>query len=175
LGRQAQIGSGRGRRSRRMGIPRPGSTQQGSAARPRGHPGGQQPDTSRGSRWPGCSRGAVLGADMKETLLLRQGSAHAPIRHPCTPPTSQRALPGWAAFHPAPVTTHHAQPEPHQRPKDRRHDRVPPQRPGEGPDEELESDPVGVLENKDQQDPTPVSEAIAPPPSLRPSGCCPSG
>ena len=100
---------------------------------------------------------------------MGQSCAHA------HPQQGQRLLPGCAAFHPAPVTTHHAQPEPHQRPKERRHDRVPPQRPGEGPEQELESDPVGVLENKDQQDPTPVSEAIAPPLSLRPSGCCPSG
>src|SRR4029453_2510667 len=28
---------------------------------------------------------------------------------------------------------------------------------------------------KTRRTPTPVSEAIAPPPSLRPSGCCPSG
>src|SRR4030095_11606076 len=61
--------------------------------------------------------------------------------------------PGGAAFHPAPVTTHHAQPEPHQRPKERRHDGVPPQRPGEGPEQELESDPIGVLDDEDQQDP----------------------
>src|SRR5918993_2731615 len=135
------------------GISRPGSTQQRSAARPRGDPGGQQPATSRRSRWPSCSGAAVLGADMKETLLFRQGSANAPIRHPCTPPTSQRSLPGCAAFRAAPVTTHHAQPEPHQRPKDRRHDGVPPQRPGEGPEQELESDPVGVLDDEDQQDP----------------------
>src|SRR5215218_7503218 len=64
-----------------------------------------------------------------------------------------RQLPGCAAFHAAPVTTHHAQPEPHQRPEQRRHDGVPPQRPGEGPEEELEADPVGVLENEDQEDP----------------------
>src|SRR5215212_6660917 len=68
-------------------------------------------------------------------------------------PTSQRLLPGCAAFHPAPVTTHHTQPEPHQRPKERRHDRVPPQRPGEGPEQELESDPIGVLDDEDQEDP----------------------
>src|SRR5215207_11778546 len=30
---------------------------------------------------------------------------------------------------------------------------VPPQRPGEGPEEELESDPVGVLDDEDQEDP----------------------
>lgn len=100
---------------------------------------------------------------------MRQSSIHALHQQ------RQRSLPGCAAFHPAPVTTHHAQPEPHQRPNYRRHDGVPPQGPGEGPDEELESDPVGVLENEDQEDPTPVSEAIAPPLSLRPSGCCPSG
>src|SRR5215212_11457152 len=71
----------------------------------------------------------------------------------CASPTSQRLLPGCAAFHPAPVTTHHTQPEPHQRPKQRRHDRVPPQRPGEGPEQELESDPVGVLDDENQEDP----------------------
>jgi hypothetical protein len=37
----------------------------------------------------------------------------------------QRLLPGCAAFHPAPVTTHHTQAEPHRRPEQRRHDRVP--------------------------------------------------
>jgi hypothetical protein len=66
---------------------------------------------------------------------------------------SQRLVAGCGAFHPAPVTTHHAQPEPHQRPKQRRHDGVPPQRPGEGPEQELESDPVGVLDDEDQEDP----------------------
>ena len=35
----------------------------------------------------------------------------------CASPRSQRLVAGCAAFHAAPVTTHHAQPEPHQRPK----------------------------------------------------------
>src|SRR5215218_729539 len=80
-------------------------------------------------------------------------SAHGPILWRYTSRPRQRLLPGCAAFHPAPMTTHHTQPEPHQRPKQRRHDRVPPQRPGEGPEQELESDPVGVLNNEDQEDP----------------------
>jgi hypothetical protein len=33
----------------------------------------------------------------------------------CASPRSQRLVAGCAAFHPAPVTTHHAQPEPYQR------------------------------------------------------------
>jgi type I restriction enzyme, S subunit len=67
----------------------------------------------------------------------------------CASPRSQRLVAGCAAFHPAPVTTHHTQPEPHQRPEECRHDGVPPQRPGEGPEQELESDPVGVLDDED--------------------------
>ena len=78
---------------------------------------------------------------------MGQSCAHA------HPQQGQRLLPGCAAFHTAPMTTHHAQPEPHQRPKERRHDGVPPQRPGEGPEQELKSDPVGVLDDEDQQDP----------------------
>src|SRR5829696_6270672 len=110
---------------------------------------------------------------MKEILLLRQrGTLPATLWRPAGPTASReadgggalmrqpsisqqrrRSLPGCAAFHPAPMPTHHAQPEPHQRPKQRRHDGVPPQRPGEGPEQELESDPVGVLEDEDQEDP----------------------
>src|SRR4030095_3452771 len=79
-----------GRRFCRMGIPRPRSLQQGSAARPRGDPGGQQPDTSRGSRWPGYSMRAVLEADMKEILLLRQrGILPATLWRPARPTASR--------------------------------------------------------------------------------------
>src|SRR5215207_9903860 len=91
---------------------------------------------------PTASRGGGGGG-----ALMRQSAIHALHQQ------SQRSLPGCAAFHAAPVTTHHAQSEPHQRPKQRRHDGVPPQRPGEGPKEKLESDPVGVLDNEDQEDP----------------------
>src|SRR5215212_4611758 len=113
---------------------------------------------------------------MKEILLLRhRGTLPATLWRPAGPTASrevdgggapmrqsaiyalhqqrQRSLPGCAAFHPAPMSTHHTQPEPHQRPKERRHDRVPPQWPGEGPEQELESDPVGVLDDENQEDP----------------------
>jgi hypothetical protein len=81
-----------GRRFCRMGMPRPRSLQQGSAARPRGDPGGQQPDTSRESRWPGCSGQAVLEADMKEMLRLRQqGTLSATLWRPAGPTASRGA------------------------------------------------------------------------------------
>src|SRR5215211_8863012 len=172
---RAQIGSGGGRCSRRM-------ESQGRAPpsrdRRRGLKAilavnGQTGAAGQGGQAAGA---AALGADMKEILLLRQrGTLPATLWRPAGPPGSlgaggggalmrqsafcalhqqrQRSLPGLASFHTAPMTTHHTQSEPHQRPKQRRHDRVPPQRPGEGPEQELESDPVGVLNNEDQEDP----------------------
>src|SRR3712207_8373920 len=59
------------------------------------------------------------------TTLFRSSLA---IPGRCASPKSQRLVAGCAAFHAAPVTTHHPQPEPHQRPEERRHDGVPPQR-----------------------------------------------
>src|SRR5215218_4281814 len=113
------------------------------AAAASGMPGPLSP-TSTG---PGRRRGGAYGQPAVP-MTGERSSANPP---PCTSPTSQRLLPGCTAFHPAPVTTHHTQPEPHQRPKERRHDRVPPQRPGEGPEQELESDPVGVLDDENQE------------------------
>src|SRR5215218_1061789 len=58
-----------------------------------------------------------------------------------------------AALLAASMTTHHAQPEPHQRPEQRSNDGVQPQRPGEAHEQEVELDVLGVLENEDEQHP----------------------
>jgi hypothetical protein len=50
-----------------------------------------------------------------------------------------------AAFLAAPVTAHHAQSQPHDRPEQRRGHREEPKRPGELPEEEVEPDAFGVL------------------------------
>ena len=50
------------------------------------------------------------------------------------------------------MTTHHAQPEPHQCPEYRHRDGVEPQRPDEAQEEEVELDALPVLDDEDEQD-----------------------
>jgi hypothetical protein len=57
-----------------------------------------------------------------------------------------------ATFLPAPVATHHAESEPHQRAEERHHDGVEPQRPREAQPQEVEPDVFGVLDDEDDQD-----------------------
>jgi hypothetical protein len=58
-----------------------------------------------------------------------------------------------AALLTAPVTAHHAQSQPHQRPKQRGGHREEPKRPGEIPEEKFEPDALGVLDHEDDQQP----------------------
>jgi hypothetical protein len=60
---------------------------------------------------------------------------------------------GLTALLAAPVTAHHAQSEPHQRPKKRGGHSEKPKRPGETPEEEVEADALGVLDHEDEQQP----------------------
>ena len=78
-----------------------------------------------------------------------------------------------AALLAAPVTAHHAQSEPHQRPEQRRGHREEPKRPGETPEQEVEPDALGVLDHEDDQQPhagergnRPTAEPARPTPKI---------
>src|SRR3954454_11133815 len=49
------------------------------------------------------------------------------------------------------MTSQHPEAHPHQRPEERRHDGVEPQRPREAEEEEVESNVVPVLDDEDEQ------------------------
>jgi hypothetical protein len=52
------------------------------------------------------------------------------------------------------MATHHAQSDPDQCAERRRDEGVEPQRPREVPNQEVEADPLGVLDDEDEQQPT---------------------